>query len=280
LFVVIKDTAMNVGEKLDQSGANLVQSAADFTLGKQNNTENFAEKWSTAKWDTSILGSADGEYGADASKLENAALNAAIANAAAIKARNTALAEYLASKGYGAQYSVFADYTYTSSNGTLSMVPKDAAAAILGYDNTGAQELDSRLAATLSGTDEENEEYLMGMLAEIQNYYGLDEDGNQVTGEALKNTPAYTDGLAYYALMSTVDTVNQGNSSDETYWDDMSSAVGMYGDIAAGKTSLEDLQTLYDALGSYAVENSVVITFVASEDGLVVTANPSAVTAE
>lgn len=272
LFVVIKDTASDVGNALQQSGASLVQGAADFTLNKENNTENFAKAWATQAWNPSILGSEATDYGANAGELTGEALSAAIANAAAIKARNTALAEYLAQKGFGDLYSAFADYTYGTS-----AVPKDAVGAIMTGD---ASDLETAILDKYTGSEDDFDDYMGRMLNEINTYYGLDEEGNSPTGEALKATKAYTDGLAYYALMSTVNTVNSDNADDDSYWEEMSSAVSMYGDIATGKVSLTELNGIYNALGDINGENAIVITFVATANGMDITVNPSSVLSE
>jgi hypothetical protein len=81
------------------------------------------------------------------------------------------------------------------------------------------------------------------------------------------------DATAYYAMMDTVNNVNTESSSDDTYWDEMRGAVSLYGAIVQGKTSLQELQTLYTNIGTE--ENSVVVMVYGGSGSVKTTVNPT-----
>lgn len=274
LFLLIKDTATGIGGKLEQSGADLVQGAAEHTITNNSSlaASDFATFWANSTWSNTILGSNDNDYDENAGDLDNTngALNAAVANAAAIKARNTALAGYLEQQGYGEVYSVFADYVYGTS-----VVPKDAAGELL--SGNGAVLGQKISAAYLAeNPDGDVDEYLSDVSMAICSYYGMDEDG--VSPEDVTSTQAYVDGLAYYALMDSVYNVNNDkdsstSTSDDTYWDEMSAAVSLYGSIASGKTNLTDLNAIYSTIGE--VDSAVVVTAMISDGKITTNVSPS-----
>lgn len=251
LFDVLKDTSIEIGDKLDQSGAELVQGAANITMTAEITAEEFAEKWKTAVWDSSFLMGGEGVYSGDTSTLTEEALQNAVANAAVIKARNASIGSYLQNIGYSAGvYNAFFNFNYEGSS-----VPQDAVAVIM--DPNSNMSAFNALAAELGAAGVTD---LDQFSTDLGNYFA-----NQ----------AYTDGLAYYAMMNTVNGVEKGNTDDETYWDNMSSAVSIYGSIARGEVSLDELNAMYTNLGSVG-DNSVVITLMAQNGELVIQVSPLA----
>ena len=259
LFVVIKDTAVNIGGKMEQSGAALVQEAASKTVGSDLTAAQFANKWASSTWDNYLMNGTGESYGENAGKLEGNALDMAVANAAVIKARNTSLATYLRNAGYGEGYDIISNYVYDGTS-----VPKDVAVAVVGGgDNTMATKLMEAYGSRYTDA-----------ATVIFAYFGMtyDEEADDFVSTGA-TPPAYTDGLAYYAMMDTVNTVNPDNADDETYWEDMASAVNLYGAIATGQTTLADLQEMYNNLGAVP-ENSVVVTIMAVDGRVAISVAP------
>ena len=247
LFEMVKDTSTDIFG--DDDAVNSLLGAAGTTTNALD-AQTLAEYWATGAWDSSyLMGSNSGDYGENATELTGSVLDQAVANAAVIKARNTALAGYLRDNGYPELYDVFANYNYGDS-----IVPMDSASVILGdnVDQETALELESRINAALAGKTEDEINAAYALI----DYYYLDDES---TGTGM--TAAYMDGLAYYAMMDTVGSVDA--TSEETYWDEMKDAVSLYGAIAQGKTSLDDLKNIY-GLG---VENGVVV--IITSDGTV-----------
>ena len=236
LFDLMEKTAIDVAGKRESlgSGANMVSGAAGITVGKK--AEEFSNLWASSAWSSDLLmGEGKGDsYNGNVSVLDEGELQKAVANAAVIKARNVALATYLKDEvGYEGGYDAIANYTYADS-----IVPNDAVGAFLG-SNVGDLDLQ------FSSPEEEDRVYYA-----ILDYYNMSETdtGELVQGD-VTTSQAYTDGLAYYAMMSTVNSLktseNLDKTNDETWWNDLSSAVDMYSAVANGNVSLEDLTNQY-----------------------------------
>ena len=88
------------------------------------------------------------------------------------------------------------------------------------------------------------------------------------------DSQAYKDGLAYYAMMDTVNNVNnEEGATDEEYWNDMESAVNLYGSIARGETSLLELSNVYSALNDIAGD-AIVVTIMSQNGTMVISVSP------
>lgn len=265
LFDLLEDTAISIAGKRDSlgSGANMVTNAATITNtmtipGSYEGTaatpaEYFSELWASKAWDSNYLMQGSGsDYNGNAGQLTDDKLNNAIANAGVIKARNVALANYLKDQGYPEAYDAIANYTYKDGSGKATAVPDDAAGAILDGDG---QKLG------LDTLPEATQEAVAGA---IYNYYGMDPSTGAIANPTASQ--AYTDGLAYYAMMSTVDSLkdseNLDNTNDATYWNDLSSAVDMYSAVANGEASLSDLSNLYTNIGTVSGNTVVVMLIV------------------
>ena len=243
LFELMEDTAIMVAGKREDlgSGANMVSNAAGLTMGLEANQ--FSQLWASSAWDSSYL--MDGAiYDGNAGSLSTTEqVNNAIANAAVIKARNVALATYLSDLGYSNVADSISNYTFADS-----VVPNDAAACFVGGGNL------ADLGLSFSSTEEEDAVYNA-----ICDYYGMDYDTLEVTD--ITKTQSYTDGLAYYAMMSTVNELknseNLDQSNDETWWNDLYNAVDMYASIANGSVTVADLNEMYSSID--AGENTVLI---------------------
>ncbi|MBQ3154581.1 MAG: prepilin-type N-terminal cleavage/methylation domain-containing protein, partial [Clostridia bacterium] len=101
MFSLIKDTATFVGGALDTGAASLVKDAASLTMSGSTSAEDFAKYYAGSEWDSSFL---MGENADDYTEVGEEGyatdvLSSAIANAAVIKARNTAFANYLRING-------------------------------------------------------------------------------------------------------------------------------------------------------------------------------------
>ena len=247
LFGLVKDTTVGVFGEAD--AVSKLQGAASLTTDTITSADDLATKWATGAWDSSyLMGGNSGSYDENAGSLTGDALSQAVANAAVVKARNTALAGYLRDNGYPELYDVFANYNLGNS-----IVPKDSAAVILGGVSDGGV-LQGAMDAALAANNRTEED--RGNAIDLIDRYYFDDEGTG-TGK----TAAYMDGLAYYAMMNTVGNVDA--SSEETYWDEMQDAVSLYGQIAQGNTTLAELQEIY----SHAVANGVVVMI--SSDGTV-----------
>ena len=249
LFVVLKNTSQSIGNELDVSGAALVQSAAGTTITKIN-AEDFASNWANNAWSNDILmGDVDVSYGGNTTGFTEDELNVAIANAAVVKARNASIATYLKNNGYSSEvYDVFFNHNFEDS-----VVPKDVYVTMTAGDaSTDAlvAELEAAGVEDIDALSNAMSEYFSGGQAEI-------------------------DGLAYYAMMSTVNTVENNNTNDETYWENMSDAVSVYASIAQGKATLEEMETMYESLGSVG-ENSILISMQVVDGELIFKVSPAA----
>lgn len=266
LFNVIRDTSILVSGKTDAgSGAALIQGAANKTMGAYSTSGGFANAWASAAWEnTTLMG--DGNYTKDdinnAQQGENTAFIAnAIANAGAIKARNTALACYLRENDCGAAYDFLSNYSYDNSG-----VPKDIGAILFNDHEMGTADYNEAIAFDTRMKELLGEEGSERAAAAIKNYYGL------YSGDPT-NTQAYKDGLAYYAMMNTIQHINADNSDDAAYWDEMAGAVSLYGSIAQnGTTNLDDLSSTLSGSG----ENDVVVTVMAANGKMTVNVSPVA----
>ena len=256
LFELMENTACDIAGKRESlgSGASMVTHAAGITMNKD--AAEFSNLWASSAWNSDYLMGSTGSYDGNAGNLTDAALNNAIANAAVIKARNVALATYLKDQGYEEVYSAIADYTYSDS-----VVPNDAAAVVLKMINqqTPSGE-DSALLDQVFPVDKDDD-YITGLQDAIKGYYSKAEG---------QNSQAYNDGLAYFAMMSTVNklknSTNLDQSNDETWWNDLSSAINMYGSIANGSVNLDDLHNLYNNMGS--VSGNTVVAMLVVKNGV------------
>lgn len=267
LFDLVEITAVDVGSALDTSGAGLVKDAATVTTG--GNFDQFLGAWGTQEWSNDIfMGGNAGAYGENVGSQSEEIVKAAVANAAVLKARNTAVATYLKNLGYGDVYADIADYTY----GVSSMVPKDAYAELFNasgdaYYKTLTKVLGTEVTAenfASIDSDSRYREQLSAFNNAIRSYAMTNESGT---------SQAIVDATAYYAMMDTVNNVNTDSDSDETYWNEMRGAVSLYGSIVQGKTSLQDLQALYSSIG--AEDNSVVVMVYGGSGSVKTTVNPA-----
>lgn len=264
LFDLMEDTAIAIAGKRESlgSGANMVTNAATITNSMAipsgytgtaaTPAEYFSELWASSAWDSTYLMSGTGAvYGDDTSSYTETQLTNAIANAAVLKARNVALATYLKDLGYEGAYDAIANYSYKDDSGNATVVPDDAAAIFLG-------EGDLQDLGLTSYFDSIGEEETGKIISAVEDYYGIN-------GDPL-SSQAYTDGLAYYAMMSTVDNLkdseNLDKTDDNTWWNDLYSAVDMYSAVANGSVDLGNLNNLYS--GVTAGDNSVVIMLTAN----------------
>lgn len=250
LFDLMETTAIGIaGLRSDLgSGANMVTGAAGLTTSNKNPAE-FAELWASSAWNNNYLMNG-GDYNANAGQQTGDTLKGAIANAAVLKARNVALATYL--RDLDPQFEEAADiienYTLKDGNGNATKVPGDVAGELFGANaqNIGLGVLSNEIQEAVG--------------AAVIEYYNL--DGSDPTA-----SQAYTDGLAYFAMMDTVDELkNSGNldqSNDETWWNDLYSGIEMYGAVANGSISMSELNDLYS--GTAVVDNSVVALLVVEE---------------
>lgn len=272
LFNVIRDTSILVSGKMDAgSGAALIQGAAGKTIVAYPTSGEFANAWATSTWANSLMGEENytkndidhAQENANTGFLENA-----IANAGAIKARNTALACYLRKEGYGEMYDYIADYNYDGSG-----IPRDIGAIVLGGTNDeGSEEHQKSLEFDAMAEGKIDEAVLGDFYDAISTYYGKPTEANP-SGLNLVDTQAYKDGLAYYAMMNTVKNVNTENTDDAAYWDEMAGAVSLYGSIAQnGTTDLNDLSSTLSGSG----ENDVVVTVMAANGKMTVSVSPTA----
>lgn len=245
LFNTIRDTAVmvNNGVKGD-SGAALVQGAAGVTMNANIGT--FAQNWGSQKWDNKIF---MGNNPYNPGEINGDVMSQAVANAGVLKARNTALACYLRDAGYGEVYDIFANFTYDDS-----IIPADAAGLLLEDAESNSEE--EALAGKLGGALQEavlsagyapNSEHAGNLPTVIQKYFEVPSGGK---------SQAEMDGMAYYAMMNTIQNVNKDNHDDAAYWDEMAGAVSAYGSIARGETTLDELKEAYTGLGN---TNGVVI---------------------
>lgn len=269
LFDLMEDTAIGIAGKRESlgSGANMVTNAANITMGM--GAEDFSNLWASNAWDPSyLMGDSGADYSGDTSTYKTEEqLNNAIANAGVIKARNVALATYLKDQGYGEAYDAIANYSYKDGSGNATAVPNDAAAVLLKMVNqTQPSQDDMALITEVFAGDDD---YVEGLSATIDAYYSPDNGQSQ----------AYTDGLAYYAMMSTVDNLNGSTnldkSDDSTWWNDLYSAVDMYSAVANGDASLNNLSGLYGSMGTVA-GNTVMVMLIVNGDEPTVLTNPVA----
>lgn len=272
LFNVIRDTSILVSGKMDAgSGAALIQGAAGKTMNAYPTSAGFANAWATSTWANSLM-AGDNYTKNDIDKAQGKGdttfLENAIANAGAIKARNTALACYLRNQGYGEMYDYIANYNYDGSG-----IPRDIGAIVLGGSIAeGTEEALKVEEFDNAATERFGVAALDGFYDAISTYYGEPTIANP-SGQNLADTQAYKDGLAYYAMMNTVENVNTGNRDDAAYWDEMAGAVSLYGSIAQnGTTNLNDLSSTLSGSG----ENDVVVTVMAANGKMTVSVSPAA----
>ncbi len=261
LFELMENTAIMIADKRESlgSGANMVTNAAMITNGMSipegyvgtaaTPAEYFSELWASSAWDSTYLMNGTGaEYNGNTSSYTDTQLTYAIANAGVIKARNVALATYLQELGYYEAGDAISNYTYKDASGNATVVPDDAAAIILKELNgeTVTEQEAVFLNTVFSGTD------IGGLSSAIIAYYD----------ESAGRSQAYTDGLAYYAMMATVDNLkdseNLDKTNDETWWNDLYSAVDMYSIVANENVNLSDLSELYSSMG-VATDNTIVV---------------------
>ena len=259
LFELMENTACDIAGKRESlgSGAGMVTNAAGLTVTDKSATD-FSDRWASGTWDSTWLMDGVGSYDGNAGNAEktDAQLNNAIANAAVLKARNVALATYLKDQGYGEVYDIIADCTYSGSS-----VPNDAAGMImqeLNEEGDPNNEERQALMSQILGVVPEAE--MDGLGETIRAYYNTDNGPSQ----------AYNDGLAYFAMMSTVNelknSTNLDTTNDETWWNDLSSAINMYGSIANGTVNLDELHDLYSKMGS--VSDNTVVAMLIVENGV------------
>ena len=279
LFTLIRDTAILVNGKSDgSSGAELIQNAAGYTTTGMPTSSGFATAWASSAWSDGLMnGDTYDKDTIDNNKNQNTEearnfMAAAVANAGVVKARNTALATYMRQQGCNeAVCDVFENYTFGTS-----IIPMDAVGILLADDSfdDSITEQKNALLTKIYGAGATLDDVSM-MFDAINGYYRLDDDGN-VDGN-IEDSQAYKDGLAYYAMMSTVNTVNnEDGASDDDYWDEMAGAVSLYGSIARGEANLDELNTVYGNLGAISEENAIVVTAMASNGKMVVSVSPAA----
>ena len=284
LFVQVRDTSKKVAGKTEGSGAALIQSAANLTTknfpgdeGKKSPAD-FATAWATRAWSNDILMGTEQGSNYNEGKIEenkkgtdDASKNFmanAVANAAVLKARNTALAVYLRDAGYPEVYKAIADYTFVNSS-----IPDDVVGVLLYEENPFNADNNAKVAKknglcncisdALKETypDETIRAGKVDLIADkISSYFNADSGNSQ----------AYKDGLAYFTMMSTINNINGTSTDDNVYWDEMAGAVSLYGSIARGEASLDQLKDAFAEIG----ENQVAITAAVGKTGLGVYVNP------
>lgn len=284
LFVQVRDTSKKVAGKTEGSGAALIQGAANLTTenfpggdGKKSPAD-FATAWATQAWSNDILmGAGQGssydkdKIEADKEKTDETSKNFmanAVANAAVLKARNTALAVYLRDAGYPEVYDTIANYRFAGSS-----IPDDVVGVLLYEENREdpdyekKKEAKTKLSKAIKSalqqagnSTEEIKAKTKEVTETIKKYYGTDAGSSQ----------AYKDGLAYFTMMSTINKINGTSTDDDVYWDEMAGAVSLYGSIARGEASLDQLKDAFAEIG----ENQVAITAAVGKTGLEVYANP------
>ena len=253
LFDLIETTSMDVGDKLGKSGVRLLQDAAKVTTDPDSDlctAEEFALAWAAYEWESDALMDDKGEYDGttvESNRSNKDFMSKAVANAGIIKARNVSVATYLQNeKKVDASVCDFiANYTYgygsTNATDYMKKVPQD-----IMKSNSFADDLKKVLLS--SGTIVNANDANAWVKKNIWPYLGLqDVPGSPPTqvNVNLEETQAYKDGLAYYAMMDTINkTSGTAGSTDDTYWNDMRSAVSVYGQIASGKLTLESLRKL------------------------------------
>ena len=270
LFVEIRDTSKWVADKSTgiegvdiESGAELLKEAAKYTLaagdGSFGDVNKFQNAWSNFDTVVNMAGTGDENI------LDNDAFTAetfgpAVATAAVVKARNVSIATYLQDQNpaYAKYYDAIANLGGT--------VPTDLAEVVNNSKDPDGNPQLTMIADELGIADDEgfNMEEFAAAFATAQTYFVADGTGS---------SPAQKDALAYYAMMDTVNSTNSDtSSSDEEYWNEMVGAVNIYGQIASGKLSLEDVLSAYSV---EVPENSIAILVVADGNGIEIKVNPS-----
>ena len=266
LFVLMKDVSNSIG---GGEGSKLVQGAAGITTSTIT-PDAFSNYWANTAWNSEyFMGVGNGgAYNENVnSTTDKTTLDNAIANAAVIKARNTALANYLKNQypddsDVAEVCDMIENYTLGSSN----VIPADFVGDLLSGKST--DEHTDKFNAIQNAAGELTNMDLEGA---IVTYYGLDKDPSDTS-----KTLAEIDGLAYYAMMDTVNTTAsdpglEGASEDE-YWDAMSGAVNLYGSIARDEAELTDLQ----AALTNVPEDSIAIVFMSSGNAMIISVSPGA----
>lgn len=249
LFELVRDTSLWVSSNLDSTGAALVKGAAGYTTNSSNggvygDPSAFADAWSAFDSVSQMSSGYDENF--NAGSVDEATLSAAVANAAIIKARNTAIATYLRDCGYGQYYDNISNLTI----GTTPL-PQDLAEVIAASTDAGGNVKVDELASALGTQVDEN---FVAAVTQAQLYFAPGENG--------ETSPAYKDALAYYAMMDTVShTAGNTSDNDEEYWNELAGAVSVYGDIAGGKISLGEISGMFT--NEYP-EGSVVVLVIAN----------------
>ena len=238
LFDEVERVATDV---FGQDSATSVKAAASTTIGMS--ATDFAAKWGTySVWDSNNI-STGNEY-------ENS-----VANAAVVKARNTAIAGYVRNNLPNADaaematlYSMLCNWTIDGSD----IMPED----IVGRN--------TRLISAING----------------KGFTSINANQVVTTIKAYCDSDAAdTDGLAYYAMMETVDAVEQDTTDVENYWNSMSDAVDTYASIARGHVDLTSISNAYATIQSYDGP-AIVILLTAVDGDFTVEVNPTGVIAD
>jgi len=91
--------------------------------------------------------------------------------------------------------------------------------------------------------------------------------------------PAKNDGLAYYAMMETVNVVEQDAEDPENYWASMSDAIDTYAAIARDEIDLDSIAGAYDLLNG-ETGAAIFVLLTAKDGGYTVDTNPTGVFSE
>ena len=235
------------GESYGGSGAEIVQLAATQTLNYK--PVDFADKWKSQS-----------AYTSDSADI----MTSSVERAAVIKARNTALAKYLAGKGFPIDASKLAGLIQPGAD----MFPEDFT-AIWQTKTTTAARNEYLREKNIIVNDLPNAEMIK--FNKAINLYFTDATSNG-------KSAAYNDALAYYAMMETVSAVKDatGTKDDATYWNEMADAVNKYGQIASGQTTVAELQNQYNQLTITGSSVSVMVTISPDgENGYVIEVSPA-----
>lgn len=231
------------------SNATLMAAAAQRTLndaakGEGDPMGNFAAIWCNINSKFSGFGS---EYtGNDDQKQTQELMNGALVNAAAIKARNYAFANFLINNTSNEKIKTAAAALENSMDADNKVVaPTDFMTQIKERNNEG----------TTSCFKDFSDEDMAALDLLIKQYYGAtstvkNEGGKKVytftpaTGDNLKKSQAYRDAMGYYTLMSAVNEAASETSGmdNDTYKKTMAAAVHNTGVLLNDPTMLDRIQ--------------------------------------
>ena len=269
LYDMVEQTAVWVGGKLDQEGAELVDNAAGLTTSVNGKgADDFANVWSTLGQDfaTDFFGVGD-NYDAGAGSAADDLLPMLVACAGAVKARNVAMASYVrqdltllaqdepnvTADKINAICNAIQNFTLTNSS-----VPCDIGGIVSDPTDPDNIKLFDVLTAACG------DEGLAGYAVEV------------ACPTYFTSANVRTDALGYYAMMSAIDATSGSTElTDDTYWEDMGSAIDVYKAALAGV----DLNEMAAALSSVN-GNSIAVVMYVQNGEITFVVSPQAAKAE